>query len=170
MTRSHIVPIRQPDEHSCGPTSLKMALSILGKRASIVRLIELCQTNRNGTTTNKMVRAIGKLGLSALIMENTTLRHLLSSLHTTPKEKRAVLVSYLYTADDSDSGHWAVVSAFKQSLGRIVLLDSYTGRKTSYNWLEFRRRWIDTNEKQLMIVLARNQNHLPTFSQAYIHA
>lgn len=187
MTRSRISPIKQPDEHTCGPAALKMALTMLGKRASVSKLVELCQTNKNGTTTNKMMTAIHKLGLSALSMEKTTLRHLLSSLRTSPTEKRAVLVSYLYAMGDDnepnpDSGHWAVVSSFKPATGRIVLLDSYTGGKTSYNWLEFRRRWIDENfrrrrisstrrkyrlirkkENQLMIVLSTNRESLPKF-------
>ena len=187
MTRSRITPIQQPNDDSCGPVALKMALSLLGKRASVKRLIRLCQTTKNGTTTNNMIRAIRKLGLPAILMEKTTLRHLLSSLRTTSMQKRAVLVSYLYaTGDDNqpnpDSGHWAVVSSFEPATGRIVLLDSYTGGKTSYNWLEFRRRWIDENfkrrrlsgakskyrlirkrERQLMIVVSREANQLPKF-------
>lgn len=190
MTRSRISPIKQPDEHSCGPAALKMALTMLGIRASVSKLVELCQTNKNGTTTTKMMTAIRKLGLSALTMEKTTLRHLLSSLRTSPTEKRAILVSYLYGMGENnepnpDSGHWAVVSSFKPATGRIVLLDSYTGGKTSYNWLEFRRRWIDENfkrrrisstrrkyrlirkkENQLMIVLATNGESLPKFQLA----
>lgn len=191
MVRSRIFPIKQPDETSCGPAALKMAMSILGKRASVSAMIALCKTNKNGTTTNKMISAIRTLGIPALILEKTTLRHVLASLKTAPSQKRAILVSYLYAKDmDPDSGHWAVVSSFKRSHGRIVLLDSYTGRKTSYDWLEFRKRWIDETlkrrwtsarkyrfihrrEKQLMIVLAREAEHLPKFtipSRAYIHA
>lgn len=159
---------------------------MLGRRVSVKELSALCQTNKNGTTTNKMIHAIKRLGLPALVVEKTTLRHLLSSLRASPNQKRAVLVSYLYADDDNDrpdydSGHWAVVSSFKRSHGRIVLLDSYTGRKTSYNWLEFRRRWVDENmrrrwlsrtkyrlirkrEKQLMIVVSRKIDHLPRFA------
>lgn len=191
MTRSRTTPIKQPDENSCGPAALKMAMTILGKRASISSMIRLCKTNKNGTTTNNMILAIRSLKLAALVLEKTTLRHLLSSLRTSSLQKRAVLVSYLYAKDrNPDSGHWAVVSSFKPATGRIVLLDSFTGQKTSYSWLEFRKRWIDETlrrryfsarkyrfihkqEKQLMIVLAREAEHLPKFtipSRAYIHA
>jgi len=187
MSRYRIIPIKQPDEDSCGPAALKMALSILGKRMSFSRLKDLCETNTNGTNTKKMIRAIKKLNLPALVVEKTTLNHLLSALRTSPLQKRAVLVSYLYGIDQDDNpepwtGHWAVVSSFKPSTSRIVLLDSYTGGKTSYAWGEFRRRWIDENlkrrktgkrknkfrfvhksEKQLMIVLSNDAAHLPRF-------
>lgn len=186
MTRSTITPIQQPDEHSCGPASLKLALSLLGKRVSITAMMALCQTNKNGTTTKKMIRAIKKLKLHALVLEKTTLKHLLRSLKNDATQKRAVIVSYLYATDTNnrpqpDSGHWAVVSSFKPASGRIVLLDSFSGRKISYPWAEFRRRWIDQNlkrrwvssrrfrmiqkkEKQLMIVVASDREHLPQFA------
>jgi ABC-type bacteriocin/lantibiotic exporter with double-glycine peptidase domain len=190
MSRYHITPIKQPDEDSCGPAALKMALSILGKRTSVTRLRDLCETNTNGTTTRKMIRAIKKLNLPALVVEKTTLNHLLSALKTRPSQKRAVMVSYLYGIDEYDNpkpwtGHWAVVSSFKPSTSRIVLLDSYTGGKTSYTWTEFRRRWIDENlkrrkvgkrknkfrfvhksEKQLMIVMSTDVAHLPKFGMS----
>jgi ABC-type bacteriocin/lantibiotic exporter with double-glycine peptidase domain len=203
MSRTCIVPIKQPDEYSCGPTALKMALSILGKRSSLKKLRDLCGTNKNGTTTRNMIRAIRRLQLPALVMEKTTLNHLLSALKTSQLQKRAIMVSYLYAMDENDnpkldSGHWAIVSSYKPSTGRIVLLDSYTGRKTSYPWGEFRRRWVDEKlkkrrmkksgssytfihkpEKQLMIVMSTNNHDLPDFrmpsayvmpSRAYIHA
>lgn len=187
MTRSRIIPIRQPDEDSCGPVSLKMALALLGRRASVARLRDLCQTNKNGTTTNNMIRAIRRLGLPSLIVEKTTLTHLLSALKTRPQSRRAIIVSYLYALDElnqpkPDSGHWAVVSSFRRSSGRIVLLDSYTGQKISYPWTEFRRRWIDETlkrrkngkrgsrftlihkpERQLMIVVSTTNRGLPRF-------
>jgi ABC-type bacteriocin/lantibiotic exporter with double-glycine peptidase domain len=190
MSRYQTTSIKQPNEDSCGPAALKMALSILGKRMSVNRCIDLCETNTNGTTTRKMIRAIKKLNLPALVVEKTTLNHLLSALKTRPSQKRAVMVSYLYGIDEYDNpkpwtGHWAVVSSFKPSTSRIVLLDSYTGGKTSYTWAEFRRRWIDENlkrkklgkrknkfcfvhkpEKQLMIVMSTDVTHLPKFGMS----
>jgi ABC-type bacteriocin/lantibiotic exporter with double-glycine peptidase domain len=186
MSRSQISPIKQPDEYSCGPAALKMVLSMLGKRMSVGRCIDLCETNTNGTNTKKMIHAIKKLKLPALVVEKTTLNHLLSALKTNQTQKRAILVSYLYEKDeydcpDPDSGHWAVVSSYKPSTSRIVLLDSYTGKKTSYSWNDFRSRWIDENlkrrkvgkrnkfrlihksEKQLMIVVSTHVDHLPKF-------
>lgn len=187
MGRSKVTTIRQPDDLTCGPAALKHALTILGKRKSLDTLIELCQTNRNGTSTQKMINAVNKLGYSAMVVEGATLHHLQSALRYRPNQNRAVLVSYLYDLDEKErphpeSGHWAVVSSFAASKSRIVLLDSASGRKKSYSWTEFRDRWTDYDlrrrkigksgnhfklvkrwQSQLLLVIAKEETTLPRF-------
>lgn len=187
MGRSRARAIRQPDDLTCGPSSLKMALQILGIRRSLDMLIELCRTNRNGTNTVNMIRAINKLGLSVLAVQNSTLHHLQSALRSPTNQARAVLVTYLYDLDEKedphpDSGHWAVVSSYLASKSRIVLLDSASGKKKSYDWQDFRNRWVDYDLKrykshgngkqfrfvrcwqpQLLLVVAKDPRHLPKF-------
>ncbi|MBI2404792.1 hypothetical protein HYV22_01275, partial [Candidatus Gottesmanbacteria bacterium] len=84
-----------------------------------------------------------------------------------------------------DSGHWAVVSSYLASKSRIVLLDSATGRKKSYDWSDFRSRWMDYDlkrkrfkkngkkfrlvrkwQQQLLMIIARDPKHLPKFTIA----
>lgn len=187
MGRSHVKPIQQPNDTTCGPVSLKHALSVLGMRASITRLIRLCKAGRNGTSTKHMITAANKLGLSVLVVEYATLHHLQSALKYRPKELRATLVSYLYDLDEQaqphpESGHWAMVSSYLASKSRIVLLDSSIGKRKSYSWSEFRERWYDYDLKrrklkkrgrkfrlvrrwqsQLMLVIARDPESLPYF-------
>lgn len=187
MGRSHVKPIQQPDDTTCGPASLKHTLSILGMRASMGRLIRLCKTGKNGTSTKHMIEAANKLGLSVLVVEYATLHHLQSALKYRPKEPRAVLVSYLYDLDEKyepndESGHWAVVASYLSSKSRIVILDSASGKRKSYAWSDFRQRWWDYDFKrkrvkknepkfrlvrkwqpQLMIVIAREPESLPYF-------
>lgn len=187
MGRSHAIPIQQPDDTTCGPAALKLALTILGKRRSLSSLIALCKTTRNGTSTKNMITAVNKLGLPALVVEYATLHHLQSVLKYSPNEPRAVLVSYLYDLDEKDephpeSGHWAVVSSYSARNSRIVLLDSASGKKKSYPWKEFRDRWMDYDlkrrkikkgkkefklvrrwQEQLMMVVAKDQENLPKF-------
>ncbi len=187
MGRSHITPIHQPDDTTCGPAALKLALAILGKRRSLSSLIALCKTTRNGTSTKSMIAAVNKLGLPTLVVEYATLHHLQSVLRYSPNEPRAVLVSYLYDLDEKDvphpeSGHWAVVSSYSARNSRIVLLDSASGKKKSYPWKEFRDRWMDYDlkrrkikkgkkefklvrrwQEQLMMVVARDKDFLPKF-------
>lgn len=187
MGRSHVKPIQQPDDTTCGPVSLKHALSVLGMRVSVTRLIQLCKAGRNGTSTKHMIEAANKLGLSVLVVEYATLHHLQSALKYRSKELRATLVSYLYDLDEKsephpESGHWAMVSSFLASKSRIVLLDSSIGKHKSYAWSEFRERWYDYDLKrkklkkrgrkfrlvrrwqsQLMLVVARDPESLPYF-------
>lgn len=190
MGRSHVIPIQQPNNTTCGPAALQLGLRVLGMRRSLTTLIALCRTNRNGTSTKHMIRAVNKLGLSALVVEYATLHHLQSALHYPSKQVRAVLVSYLYDLDEKDrphpdSGHWAAVASYLSSKSRIVLLDSATGRKKSYPWSEFRSRWMDYDlkrkkvgkrgrrfrlvrrwQQQLMMVIARKPKYLPKFKIA----
>ena len=187
MGRTHVKPIMQPDDTTCGPASLKHATNMLGMRVSMDRLIKLCKTGRNGTSTIHLIMSANKLGLSVLIVEYATLHHLQSALKYRPKEPRAVLVSYLYDLDEKyepqpESGHWAMVSSYLSSTSRIVILDSSTGKRKSYPWNEFRQRWWDYDYKrkrlkkngpkfrlirkwqpQLMLVVAREPEALPYF-------
>lgn len=190
MGRSHITPIQQPDDTTCGPAAFKLALTILGKRRSLSSLIVLCKTTRNGTSTKSMITAVNKLGFPALVVEYATLHHLQSALKYTPNAPRAVLVSYLYDLDEKynphpESGHWAVVSSYSARNSRIVLLDSASGKKKSYPWKEFRDRWMDYDlkrrkikkgkkefklvrrwQEQLMMVIAKEEKNLPKFKIA----
>lgn len=187
MGRSHVSPIQQPDDRTCGPSALKSALVILGKRKSLSSLIDLCKTNRNGTSTKHMIAAITKVGLPVLVVEYATLHHLQSALKYSPNAPRAVLVSYLYDLDEKkdphpDSGHWAVVTSYSARNSRIVLLDSASGKKKSYPWKAFRDRWMDYDlkrrrvtkrgrtfrlvrrwQEQLMMVIAKDKDNLPKF-------
>lgn len=188
MGRTHVIPIQQPDDTACGPAALKLALAVLGKRKSLQSLMELSKTNRNGTTTRNMVRAVNSLGLPVLIVEYATLHHLQSALRYPPNQVRAALVSYLYDLDEKyrphpDSGHWAVVASYSASKSRIYLLDSATGKKKSYPWGEFRDRWMDYDlkrrktsrngkkfklirkwQQQLLMVIAKDTGNLPKFT------
>lgn len=184
MGRTKVTPIQQPDDTTCGPAAVKLALHILGKKKSLVSLMRLCKTNRNGTSTQNMITALNKLGYSVLIVQYATLHHLQSALKYRLNQERAILVSYLYDLDDDleplpESGHWAVVSGYLASKSRIVILDSVNAKKKSYAWNDFRKRWIDFDLKrrktsdgfklvrkwqpQLLMVVARDEKHLPKF-------
>lgn len=186
MGRSHVAPIQQPTDNTCGPAALKLALEVLGKHKSLESLIELCKTGRNGTSTPNLIKAINKLGFSVLVVEYATLRHLQSALRYKLNQPRAVMVTYLYDLDTKDrphpeSGHWATVSAYLSSKSRIVLLDSSSGQKKSYDWTDFRSRWMDFDlkrrnlremgtfklvrswQQQLMLIIAKDDESLPKF-------
>jgi len=187
MGRSHVSPIQQPDNTTCGPAALKLAFEIFGKHKSLENLTELCKTNKNGTSTKNMITAINKLGYCVEVVQYATLHHLQSALRYPPNNMRAVLVSYLYDLDEKDrphpdSGHWAVVSSYSASKSRIVLLDSSTGKKKSYDWSDFRSRWMDYDlerrkikkrgrkfrlirrwQQQLLLVIAKTEGNLPWF-------
>jgi ABC-type bacteriocin/lantibiotic exporter with double-glycine peptidase domain len=185
MGRKNLIPVKQPNDVTCGPTSIKMALEILGVHKSLKVITKLCKTNSNGTLLKNMIHPLTSLGYPVLEMRNTTLSHLQGALKHRPGHMRAVLVTYLTDEDengklDADSGHWSVVSSYLPSKSRIVLVDSDTAKKKSYNWQDFRLRWKDydyTTRKsgkttkrirkwnhQLMLVIAKTAADLPKFT------
>ncbi len=192
MGRTKTKNYSQPDDYTCGPTSLKIALEILGVRKSLNSLIDLCQTSRNGTSVRKMVKAINKLGFSVLVMEWATLRHLQSALRYSSLKPRAIIVDYLYDLKENqepheDSGHYSTVASYSARDSRIVLFDpANEGRKKSFKWSDFQNRWYDFDYKRrkiqkrgrsfklvknwnnrLMFILAHDSKHLPKFKTPY---
>jgi ABC-type bacteriocin/lantibiotic exporter with double-glycine peptidase domain len=188
MGRKKILPIKQPDETTCGPTAIKTALQILGKKHSFDSIKGLCKTNRNGTTFTNMICALNKLGYHVLAVQYATLHHIQSALKYTPSNIRAVMVNYLYRIENNKpkptSGHYATVSSYSASKSRIYVFDSYSGRKVSYSWVDFRNRWKDYDLKrrksqnkqgdytyklikrwqnQLMLVITATKKELPKF-------
>lgn len=186
MGRSKVKVITQHTEESCGPASIKHALEIFGLRKSLTYLYDLCKTNSNGTSTTAMIRALRRLGYSVLQVEHANLKHLTSALRHEPNKKRAVIVSYLYDQTDRgpehDSGHWATVSSYRASDKRIVVLDSYTGKRKSYMWDIFRGMWKDYDrirrpiskmvkkirlvrkwQHRLLLIVAKDKRDLPRF-------
>lgn len=180
MGRSKAKTYLQPDDNTCGPASLKTALEILGIKKPLGELIRLCRTTRNGTSPIKLIRAANRLGVSVLAVQQSTLTHLQNTLKHKPLKPRAVIVDYLYDlkADFSpheESGHYAAVASYSASNRRIVLFDSATGTKKSYDWKDFLDRWCDFEFKRrksklikswnnrLMLVLAKDPKHLPKF-------
>jgi ABC-type bacteriocin/lantibiotic exporter with double-glycine peptidase domain len=193
MGRTKIIPFEQPNDYTCGPSTWKMALSILGIRKSFLFLNKLCKTNSSGTSTKNMIKVANKLGLSVLMVRKTNLRQLKSALKIkSPKNSRAVVVDYLYDLDknkkpDPKSGHWATVSSYKSKVKRIQLLDSASGTKKSYRWFDFYKRWFDYDLKRryinvkktkykmiknwqpkLMLVIAKNPLDLPKFKSPQV--
>jgi len=185
MSRTKVKPIAQPDETSCGPTSLKLALNMLGIERSLSTLIRLCRTGKNGTSLQNLARAAAKCGTYALVLQNASLKHLTSSLKYPTSKPRAVIVNYLYRQTHhkilhEDSGHYSPVAGYSLSKNKIYLLDPYSAQKKSFAWKDFSLRWYDTSPKKYstgaihkiilnrpMIILARDPDFLPKFKLLY---
>ena len=56
--------IEQPDEKDCGPTSLAMISRYYGKKVSISRLREYCETDIHGTNILGLIHGGSKIGLT----------------------------------------------------------------------------------------------------------
>jgi ABC-type bacteriocin/lantibiotic exporter with double-glycine peptidase domain len=183
MSRSKTKPLVQTDEDSCGPAALKVALQIIGIRISYRKLVEYCHTNTRGTTLPNLIKAANKAGATVLTVEWATLRHLQSVLKTPPQRPLSAIVDYFYDGQYEDTGHYAAVAAYSSRLSKIIIFDSYTGRKKSYLWTEFLDRWYGFDHKRkkiphrsnrfklskkwhnrLLLILAKDKSYLPEFT------
>jgi len=196
MGRSKVSTVKQPDEISCGPAALKTALRIFDKRVSISLLKNLCKTNSFGTSTPNMIHAIRTLGYCILYTENTSLNQLKRALYPKKQIITAIVVPYLYGGKHSnpkpESGHWATVASLGKKTKTITIFDSYEGKKKSYQWTDFKKRWLDYSlkryslpsknskprtiwkykkiwKKGIMIVMARTVEDLPEIHSASTH-
>lgn len=188
MGRTHVSPVLAQTEVSCGPACVKNALGVFGIRKSQDALEVLCKTSRNGTSTKNLIGALVKLNFVVLAVENATLHHVMSALKYSPNNPRAVIVNYLYSQKHEDedwknSGHWATVSSYSASNGKLVVFDPASGKKKSYLWKEFIHMWKDFDYKRrrvskvskkftlvrkwsrrLLLIVAKDMQNLPDFS------
>ncbi len=160
----------QPDEHSCGPMALKISLALLDQHLpSFGKLIDLCRTDQHGTSVPDLVAAAQKLNLSVKIIEPATLTDIIRVQKTSPDFSKVIIVNYLYSyhrgtaRPKEESGHYAVVSAYRPDTHHLSVFDSYTGRRRSYSWDKFLPRWYDYDyhplsgqqwHRRLMLVLS----------------
>lgn len=184
MSRSKTKTFIQPNDFSCGPASLKTALRTLDMQVSYRTLFTLCKTTKNGTSVSNMIKAVNRLGLTAMTVQDSTLTQLQSALKTKSGQKRAVIVDYLYLGEEpeEETGHFATVAGFSARTSRIVLFDSYSGTKKSYLWTDFLDQWYGYEYKRVknklsakykslykkwqnrhMIILVKSVHDLPKF-------
>ena len=186
MSRSKAKSHAQPDDYTCGPASLKTALDILGRRVSLTSLIPLCKTTKNGTSVKNLISAINHLGYPVLAVEWATLHHLQSALKYQLDQPRGVIVNYQEIDDgdpEDESGHYATVAGYSSRDSRIILFDSYSGKKKSYKWTDFIDIWYDYDFRRirrhhrgqqfkltrrfynrLLLIVTKDISHLPKYS------
>ena len=186
MGRSHITPIHQPDDTTCGPSALKTAMEIFGKHKSLDTLIDLCKTNSSGTTTPNLIAAANKLGYSVLAVEYATLHHLQgrSNIRPTGQGQRSLPISMIWTKRTSPSGFRTLGSGifiFRAQKPHRAF-GQHHRQKKSYQWEAFRERWMDFDlkrkkikkrgkkykmirrwQQQPLIILAKVPSDLPKF-------
>lgn len=185
MGRTKTKTYAQPDENSCGPAALKNALNIIGLRSSFKELCRLCKNTKNGTSVANLIKAANNQGASVMTVEWATLRHIQRILKAKSGQPLAGIVDYLYMDGEphEDTGHYAAISSYSARNSRLILFDSYSGTKKSYLWTDFQENWFDYDNKRitskhairrgqlykrwhnrLLVILARDEQHLPKFT------
>lgn len=134
----------RPNSGFCGPASLKIVLSYYGLKKSEKKLAELCRTsNQLGTKNIRIKIAAERLGLTAVVKNNSNLRSIESWL----KSGVPIIVNWFTTgrpeyADiDVPGGHYSVVTGIDDKF--IYLQDPEIGKIRRIKRAEFMRVWFD---------------------------
>ena len=118
----------------CGPASLKMVLEYYGIEKSEKELTRMCRATANsGVEAKPIVEVAKKLGLKAIIKDNSNLNDLKKLL----AKKIPVIVDWFST----DDGHYSVVVGLDKKY--IYLEDPELGRLNKIKREIFYRTWFD---------------------------
>lgn len=138
---------KQNTDYTCGPASLAMALSFLGKHRSELSLSRLALTNEDtGTTHSNIVRVAKDEGFVTEVKRGASL----GDLKTVVRLGLPVIVNY--TEPFENVGHFAVVVGFER--GNIILNDPANGKGFQLSETNILRRWKSGNSKRWMLIIS----------------
>lgn len=143
------VYIRQPNQWTCGPVALKMALALQQIDHTLEELVlALKTTEQEGTSHGSLVRFAQQHAFEHEAGGDTSLRRVRQWL----KEGYTVVVAYFDTAEQF--GHFAVITAVTDR--RVHLLDPWFGPEHSYSISHFYKIWHDTEGYRRWAMAIRN--------------
>ncbi len=140
--------------NNCGPASLSMVMSILGKNVSQNELAEKMRpfNNPQGGVDDKSIFATefvttaSEYGFESLHRPNGSIK-LLQKF--TANEIPVVVRTWLNP--EEDIGHFRVVRGYDESTKTILQDDSYQGPNLSYSYAEFEKMWQPFNYGYIVV-------------------
>jgi|SRR3989344_1751499 len=135
---------KQDTEYTCGPTSLQMAFSFLGKFKSEHTLAREAKTNKDGTTHEGMIETALREKFYCYVNEGSSIEEIKYFIHL------GFPVIIDYTEPSGEDGHYAVVSGYQD--GYVVLNDPWNGKNFKISEKEFISRWHDCHPTHHMCV------------------
>lgn len=143
----------QETEYTCGPASLQMAFSLLGKFESEKTIAVHAETNsEEGTRHQGMIDAALREKFYCYVNADSSIKEMKYFINL----GFPVIVDY--TEPSSDTGHYAVVSGYKNR--HIILNDPWNGQGFTIAEAELVARWHDPHNgrngcNQWMMVVSR---------------
>jgi len=154
MTRD-IPFFKQDTVYTCGPASLQMALSALGRFRSEAHLAKRARASKkNGTTHRHMIEAVRSEGLYCYVNENSSV----DEIRRFVGAGLPVIVDFIEPSDNEP--HYALVVGFYS--GGIVLNDPWNGEGFVMKEHNFLDRWKDASTRSMrwMMVVSREDFEL----------
>jgi len=130
----------QNTDYTCGPATLQMVLTFLGKPKSQKRLtrqlkVRQAEMKLHGTNHKKLIEAALRNKLCVYANENSTIAEIKHFL----KLRLPVIVNYI--EPDSNEGHYSVISGYGFMRRTIIMNDPWNGKNFKLPEKEFFKRW-----------------------------
>ncbi len=129
---------KQDTGYTCGPASLQMAFSFLGKFKSESALTKEAKTNKEGTTHEGMIETALREKFYCYVNEGSSIEEIKYFVHL------GLPVIVDYTEPSGEDGHYAVMSGYQD--GHIILNDPWNGKGFKLPEKEFISRWYDDHK------------------------
>lgn len=131
-------------DYSCGPASIKMALSCFGVIIPESRICRISKLTKDGLSHQQMLDAVRKLGFYSFVKVDSSIGHLKALSGT----GLPVIVNYNHQPrrfpSSGEGGHYAVVTRVTDF--HVILADPVEGRAHKLPIGEFDKNWFDREE------------------------
>jgi len=158
---------RQSSEFTCGPASLQMIFSFLGKFKKQDNLIKILHTDpKTGTRHLELINIARREKFFCYVNNNSTIHEVRHFINL----RLPVVVNY--NEPSTNDGHYAVVVGYDRN--KIILNDPWNGKNFKMRENEFILRWHDylnkhTCKKWIMVV-SKKDFHLGKQYFPYSHS
>ena len=147
----------QQEDYSCGPACLRMIFNHLGKEYSEEKMIALCKTMpKTGTSHEKIIEVLKNEEIAFFTKTNSSIKQLISLID----KSFPVIVNYY--DDESNEGHYSIVSGYDKKEKKIIMADPYKGNDYEVEWSKFRKLWHNGNNtsKKWILVIGTTEDGL----------
>ena len=148
--------VRQISSFHCGPATLAMLFSFVGKKVSqkgIVRCLRAeSKIKEKGMTVKDLARATRILGKREFVFWKKSRARITDLAAVVERYHYPVGVEWqgvFYEDEDEDSGHYGVVTKVNVRKGYLLIADSYrrfAGLDRKFRIRDFAKKWWDSNE------------------------
>lgn len=140
---------RQSNEFTCGPASLQMIFSFLGKFKKQDNLTRVLHTTKTGTCHSSLIEEARGEDFFCYVNNNSTIHEIRHFINL------GLPVVVNYNEPSTNDGHYAVVVGYDRN--KIILNDPWNGKNFKMHENEFILRWHDclnkhTCKKWIMVV------------------
>lgn len=157
---------KQKTLYTCGPASIRIALSRFGKSYSEKEIAKIANTTASeGTNSQDLIKAVKSYGINTVEYKNLDPEYALSVLKQYIDGKNPVIISWLKTKWKKEEAktqkemqknigeyeHYSVISGITDT--HIYLFDPLEEKELKVSRKYFMDRWWDSDDKRWFLVL-----------------